>query len=196
LNNTKPIVMGFFNNKPKSEPVAEPAYSAPAATVVSAKPEPPKQNPISTPIQQTNNNKPMNDSITIISAGTVIEGQIRLEGDINIEGTIKGTVTSKSKVTLGANGKVDGDINCQHADISGKVMGKLNVVDVLFLKGNALVDGDISTGKLVMESGVKFNGKCSMGAKSVSAQPNNIATPPANNGAPAATVPSGNTVNA
>ena len=48
---------------------------------------------------------------------------------------------------------------------------------MLFLKGNALVDGDISTGKLVIESGVRFNGKCSMGNKNAAT---NIA-PSANN---------------
>jgi cytoskeletal protein CcmA (bactofilin family) len=195
LNDITLFIVGFFNSKPKQEPIAEIEPQPPTAASANPVVSQPKPNPSITQTVQ-NNNKPMNENATIISAGTVLEGQIRLEGDITIEGTIKGTVTCKSRLVLGPNGKVDGDVNCQNADISGKVMGKINVVDVLFLKGNALIDGDISTGKLVMESGVKFNGKCSMGVKSVSAQPNTIATPPANSGAPTSAVPSGNAVNA
>lgn len=101
--------------------------------------------------------------LTTISEGTTLEGQIKIEGDIKIEGTIKGTVTSKGKVIITTSGKVDGDIICSNGDIAGRVTGKLRIADVLFLKGNATIDGDINTGKLVIESGVKFNGNCSMG---------------------------------
>ncbi len=100
---------------------------------------------------------------TTIAEGTVIEGTIKVEGDIKIDGKVKGFVTSKSKVTLGPTGWVEGDILCRNADISGRVNGKLEIQDLLYLKGNAIVDGDIHTGKLVIEAGVKFNGKCAMG---------------------------------
>jgi cytoskeletal protein CcmA (bactofilin family) len=93
----------------------------------------------------------------------MLEGQIKIEGDIKIEGNIKGSVTSKGKVIISNNGKVDGDIICQNAEISGYVTGKLKIADILFLKGSAVIDGDINTGKLVIENGVKFNGNCSMG---------------------------------
>lgn len=102
-------------------------------------------------------------NITNISEGATLDGQIKIEGDIRIEGHIKGGITSKGKVTISGTGKVDGDIICQNAEIGGLVMGKLKVADILYLKGNAVVDGDINTGKLVIENGVRFNGNCSMG---------------------------------
>ncbi len=86
-----------------------------------------------------------------------------MDGDLRVEGLVKGTVTSKGKVTMLKTGRVDGDIICQHAEISGLVNGKLKVQDVLMLKAGALVEGDIHTGKLVIENGVKFNGNCVMG---------------------------------
>lgn len=101
--------------------------------------------------------------LTTISEGTTLEGQIKIEGDIKIEGLIKGSVTSKGKVIITTSGKVEGDIICSNGDIAGRVNGKLRIADVLFLKGSAVIDGDINTGKLVIESGVKFNGNCSMG---------------------------------
>lgn len=116
-------------------------------------------------------------SITNISEGALVDGQIKIEGDIKIDGQIKGSVTSKGKVIMGKSGKVEGDIICQNAEISGHVTGKLKVADVLILKANALVDGDINTGKLVIENGVKFNGSCTMGAPTQQAAAS-IPTPP------------------
>ncbi len=102
-------------------------------------------------------------SINLIGAGTVIEGEIKAMGDLRIDGTIVGSVSSKSKVVVGSTGQIQGDVYCQNADISGIVKGKMNVVEMLFLKATAKINGDISTGKLVVEVGASFTGNCNMG---------------------------------
>ena len=102
-------------------------------------------------------------SINLIGAGTVIQGEINAMGDIRIDGTIIGSVSSKSKVVVGTTGQVQGDINCQNADISGTVQGKTTVTEMLFLKSTSRLNGDISTGKLVVEVGASFTGNCNMG---------------------------------
>ena len=102
--------------------------------------------------------------INIISSGTIIEGEITSSGDIRIDGTIRGSVTSKSKVVIGASGIVEGDVHCQSADISGAVKGNTHVAEMLFLKSHARINGDIHTGKLVVEVGASFTGNCNMGA--------------------------------
>lgn len=104
-----------------------------------------------------------NASINIIGAGTVIEGEVRSNGDLRIDGNVRGSVTSKTKVVIGNTGVVEGDIVCQNADISGSVKGKTTVNEMLFLKSPARINGDIQTGKLVVEVGASFSGNCSMG---------------------------------
>jgi cytoskeletal protein CcmA (bactofilin family) len=168
--------MGLFssNNKPKPAHPAEQSFreEVKVPETVAAKPhgENSSENaaiatPVATQIINTNNNtNKMSNTNTTIGAGSIIEGQLKIEGEIFIEGVVKGTIISKSKVVLGVNGRIEGDINCQEAEISGTVTGKINVKEILTLKGNATVDGDINTGKLMMESGVKFNGKCNMGS--------------------------------
>lgn len=106
----------------------------------------------------------LTSSATTISSGTVIDGNVKTEGNIIVEGVVKGTITAKGLINVGATGKIDGDMLCKEAQISGSVEGKIKVTDVLQLKSNALVNGDIITGKLVIESGVKFNGNCTMGS--------------------------------
>ncbi len=102
-------------------------------------------------------------SVNLIGAGTVIEGEVKSNGDIRVDGHIKGSVNSKSKVVIGASGVIEGDVNCQNADISGTIKGKLICSEMLFLKTTAKIMGDITTGKLVVEAGATFTGSCSMG---------------------------------
>ncbi|MEI6816280.1 MAG: polymer-forming cytoskeletal protein [Bacteroidota bacterium] len=111
----------------------------------------------------TKTSEAVSSSINLIGAGTSIEGEVKSNGDIRIDGTVNGSVTSKAKVVIGTTGIIEGDINCQNADISGTVKGKTNVSEMLFLKSTARITGDIISSKLVVESGASFTGSCNMG---------------------------------
>ena len=102
-------------------------------------------------------------SINLIGNGTVIEGDIRSNGDIRIDGSVIGDVYSKAKVVIGNTGLIEGNINCQNADVSGTIKGKSSVNELLFLKASSKLNGDIVTGKLVVEVGATFTGSCNMG---------------------------------
>ncbi|HEY3430257.1 MAG TPA: polymer-forming cytoskeletal protein, partial [Cyclobacteriaceae bacterium] len=92
------------------------------------------------------------------------EGNIETYGNIRVEGKVVGNVKSKSKVALGNSSNVQGNIIAQNADIEGEVRGRLEVSELLVLKATAVINGDIVTGKLVVEPGAVFNGSCKMGA--------------------------------
>ncbi len=102
-------------------------------------------------------------SINLIGAGTVVEGDIKSNGDIRIDGSVLGNVISKSKVVVGGTGSIDGNVTSQNADVSGSIRGKVTVNELLFLKSSANIQGDIVTGKLVVEVGATFTGTCNMG---------------------------------
>ncbi len=106
-------------------------------------------------------------SATIIGAGSVISGNIESVGDIRIDGILKGNLSCRSKVLLGPEAVIEGDIIARQADILGKVLGKVKVNDLLHLHGKAVVEGNIHTGKLHIESTASFNGECHMGANIV-----------------------------
>lgn len=106
-------------------------------------------------------------SATIIGAGTVISGNIESIGDIRIDGILKGNISCRSKILLGPEAIIEGDIIANQADILGKVLGKVKVNDLLHLHGNAVVEGNIHTGKLQIEASASFNGECYMGANVV-----------------------------
>lgn len=105
----------------------------------------------------------ISNSSNVIGKGTVLEGNIETFGNIRIEGRVNGNVKSKSKIALGNGSRVEGNISAQNADIEGEVKGKIDISELLVLKATAVINGDIATGKLVVEPGAAFNGTCKMG---------------------------------
>lgn len=105
----------------------------------------------------------LSSSSNNIGKGTFLEGNIETFGNIRIEGKVNGNIKSKSKVALGHQSHVEGNIIAQNADIEGEVKGKIEVAELLVLKATAVINGDIMTGKMVVEPGAVFNGTCKMG---------------------------------
>ncbi len=108
--------------------------------------------------------KSTGNGTTLIGAGTTLKGDISSNSDLRIDGTIIGNITSTAKVVVGANGVVEGDITGNQADIIGKVTGNVKAKDLLQLRGDSLVNGNLYAGKLQVEPSATFNGQCHMGA--------------------------------
>ena len=105
----------------------------------------------------------MSDSSTMIAAGTIITGDLESHGDIRIDGTLKGNLKGKSKIIIGTDGVVEGNVEGLQADIMGHITGTIKVQELLYLHGSTEINGDIYAGKLQIEPTAIFNGKCHMG---------------------------------
>ncbi len=103
-------------------------------------------------------------AINLIGSGTQITGDINSTGDVRIDGTLTGNISLNGRLVIGPNGKIEGHVTCQNADISGEIKGKINVSEILALKSTAKILGDIATGKISIEPGAVFTGTCNMGA--------------------------------
>ncbi len=99
---------------------------------------------------------------SIIGFGLLIKGEIITEDDLRIDGKLIGNITASSKVVIGETGIVEGNIDARVADITGKVTGNLMIKDLLDMRQNAVINGDIFAAKISMEPTVSFNGKCTM----------------------------------
>jgi cytoskeletal protein CcmA (bactofilin family) len=104
---------------------------------------------------------------TLISAGTTLKGDISSNGDLRIDGTVIGNIHSSAKIVIGTNGVVEGDISGNQADIVGKVSGNIRAKELLQLRGECAVTGNLYAGKLQVEPSATFNGQCHMGANVV-----------------------------
>lgn len=106
-------------------------------------------------------------SATLIAAGTTLSGDISSNGDLRIDGTVLGNISSAAKVIIGVSGVVEGDIVCRQADITGKVSGNVRSSEMLQLRGECMVTGNLYASKLQVEPSATFNGQCHMGANIV-----------------------------
>ncbi len=115
-------------------------------------------------IFNANKNQTFNpQEINIINAGTSIVGDINSEGDLRIDGSVKGSIVVKSKLVIGPSSKIEGNIKAANCDISGLVNGNMEIGELLSVKATAKIVGDITSQKLIIESGAEFNGRSQMG---------------------------------
>jgi cytoskeletal protein CcmA (bactofilin family) len=117
-----------------------------------------------TDMQQTTTS---GNGTTLISAGTTLKGDISSNGDLRIDGTVIGNIHSSAKIVIGSNGVVEGDISGNQADIVGKVSGNIRAKELLQMRGECVVTGNLYAGKLQVEPSATFNGQCHMGANVV-----------------------------
>src|SRR6187549_1288762 len=106
---------------------------------------------------------------TLISAGTTIKGDLSSNSDLRIDGTVIGNINSSAKIVIGNSGVVEGDI-------FGNTSGTIKVKELLQLRGECVVNGNIYAGKLQVEPSATFNGQCHMGANVVDMASNEVAS--------------------
>jgi cytoskeletal protein CcmA (bactofilin family) len=100
--------------------------------------------------------------VNIIQHHTDITGDIHCKGDLRLDGTVKGNVYVSGRLVMGHDAIIEGTIECENAEISGKVKGDIKVKETLQLKKHCQIEGDIYTKKLIIEAEAVFNGKCIM----------------------------------
>lgn len=102
------------------------------------------------------------NSATLISAGTTLNGDVASENDLRIDGTVKGNVICSAKVIVGSTGAIEGNITGLQADVSGNVTGNIEVKELLQMREESHVEGNIMAAKLQIEPTAVFNGRCQM----------------------------------
>lgn len=103
-------------------------------------------------------------SQNIIGKGTIIQGNIVAEGDLLIEGTVRGDVTTKTRLIVGPTCVVEGNIIADYAEVAGQVKGTVQALGLLIIKSSSMIDGDVLTKNLNVESGSTFNGRFTVGS--------------------------------
>jgi cytoskeletal protein CcmA (bactofilin family) len=97
-----------------------------------------------------------------INEGTILKGDITSTGFFRIDGHIEGNVKTPSKVVLGKTGRIIGTLSCENADVEGKIEGSVEVSGTLTLRASGVIDGDVTVGKLAVETGATMNASCVM----------------------------------
>jgi cytoskeletal protein CcmA (bactofilin family) len=129
-------------------------------------------------------------TVSTIAAGLKIRGDISGNCHLVIEGEAHGKIhLANGRVTVGANGRVNADIEAPEILIEGHVQGNLHARDSVRLGPASHVQGSVLTRRIRIEDGARFRGKVEMtrpgtaadssGSKTSTATPTPAATPAA-----------------
>jgi cytoskeletal protein CcmA (bactofilin family) len=98
-----------------------------------------------------------------VGGGTVVTGEANFKAMMRVDGHLSGRVSSTSgTLIVGANGKVDANIEVAVAIIHGTINGDIIATQRLELGRAAKVNGNIQTPSLIIEQGAVFEGTCKM----------------------------------
>lgn len=103
------------------------------------------------------------NTIDRIAEGTIIEGSVNSTKSIRIDGKVKGSVFCAGRVVVGKTGLIEGEVDCDSADVEGTLNSTVKVKGLLELKSTAIVNGNSQVGKLKVDPGAEINGKLDMG---------------------------------
>lgn len=102
------------------------------------------------------------NTLSIISAGTTVSGDIECGGVLKVEGRIDGGVRRARQVMLAKEGSIHGDVNASEVVVGGVINGNVSADERLELQSSAVVNGDISTRSIVVMEGARINGAVHM----------------------------------
>ncbi len=154
--------------KPEVSPYTTPrTYNSYQAPTPEVKPQP-EYSAASTP-------KAMTESETLareikegnlsgfVGSGTVVTGEANFKAMMRVDGHLSGRINSTSgTLIVGANGKVDANIEVAVAIVHGTVNGDIIATSRLELGRAAKLNGNIQTTSLMIEPGALFEGSCKM----------------------------------
>jgi cytoskeletal protein CcmA (bactofilin family) len=97
---------------------------------------------------------------SIIGEGSEFKGEFKINGLLRIDGKFTGSIVTEGKVLIGQHGEATTDIEAKIVIVGGRVNGNIFAKERVVLLTTGNVQGNIITPSIVMEEGVKFDGKC------------------------------------
>ncbi|MCY4096470.1 MAG: polymer-forming cytoskeletal protein [Gammaproteobacteria bacterium] len=112
------------------------------------------------------------DSRTIIGKGVVITGEITGTGDVEIRGTVSGSITLKNNVaTISKSGVAQASVTAKNVDVSGRVEGDIVAEELVVIRKDSTVAGNVNAPRVSLEDGAHFKGSVDMQSSKRQAAP-------------------------
>ncbi len=101
-------------------------------------------------------------TLSIISSGTTVSGDVTTGGVLKVEGQVDGSVREARQVMLAKEGAIRGDVHASEVVVGGVIDGNVTAHERLELQSTAVVNGDITTKSIVVMEGARINGAVRM----------------------------------
>lgn len=104
------------------------------------------------------------ENVNLISTGSRFEGTVEFSNYTRFEGYIRGNLkgSTGSKLVLGENGVVEGNVDGDEVIVDGFVRGDIKASSKVTISETGRVIGEIKAPSVAIKFGGYFDGKCSM----------------------------------
>ena len=145
-------------------PVMTPAVT-PAATAVTPPPVPPAA-PVAPVVvsspARTAASAPPGAKVSVLGPSLRFKGDLVADEDLVVQGQIEGSILHTRSLTIGAQGRMQGDVKARRITVEGTVDGDLYALDSVVLRAGAIVRGNVFANKVSVAEGAKFSGRIDM----------------------------------
>ena len=146
-------------------PTFAPPAPAPATTVVTSPPAPP-----AAPVAPAADHSPARIAasappgakVSVLGPSLRFKGDLVADEDLVVQGQIEGSILHTRSLTIGAQGRMGGDIKARRITVEGTVDGDLYALDSVVLRAGAVVRGNVFANKVSVAEGAKFSGRIDM----------------------------------
>ena len=98
------------------------------------------------------------DAFINLPTKTTITGDLLAERAVRVDCDFKGNIVTTERVVISREGRVEGNVKCSSALISGRVRGNIVALEALTLQVPAHIKGNILTKNIYIEPGVVIDG--------------------------------------
>lgn len=102
------------------------------------------------------------NTLSIVSAGSTVTGDVDCAGVLKVEGRVEGSVTRARQVMLARQASITGNVSAHEVVVGGVIDGNVVATERLELQSTAVVNGDITTKSIVVMEGARINGAVRM----------------------------------
>jgi cytoskeletal protein CcmA (bactofilin family) len=107
-----------------------------------------------------------------IGKSVIVKGELSGSEDLYLDGEVEGSIELRShSLTIGPNGRVRANVFAKDVVLHGKIDGNVNGTDRVELRKSAVLTGDITTQRIVIEDGAFFKGSIDIQKPEVKAEP-------------------------
>lgn len=98
---------------------------------------------------------------TIIGLDSIMKGDLTSKGTVKVDGQLEGNVAADCLI-IGDTGSLTGDVTARDIVVAGRIIGNIQAVEGVDIQCKGEVCGDISSARLTIAEGARFDGRSSM----------------------------------
>lgn len=102
-------------------------------------------------------------TVSYVGPSVRFNGELQANEGLTVEGEVDGRLVHEGeKMTIGKQGRVNGEVHARTVEIRGFVDGDVHASELVRLYSSAVITGTVHCERIIMDDGATFNGNMRM----------------------------------